>query len=84
MSQHRLYERPRRLPGTAPAVIGIMACVALLGSWEVVWRVEGRNAAPESLLLEFITGFIILFGTLFVAGTITGVIPRGKPHGRRG
>jgi len=73
----------RRTP--TAATVGAIVSISLLVSWMFVNRTGGIEKPAASMLLEFLTVFIVTCGGVLVAAGLVGLIPiRGFPRiGRR-
>ena len=74
-----LQPRPHRRTPSA-AIVGVMASIALLVAWAFERRVPGLERPAATLLLEFLLAFVTMFGTLVVAGFVTGILLLGRRH----
>jgi hypothetical protein len=64
------------------AILGVMISIALLITWTFVSRLEGGATRPETLLLEFLTTFIVVCGALVVASAAVGLLPLARRRRR--
>jgi len=80
MHNTRLRKSVRR-PLTA-AKVGVCASVALLVAWTFVRWTGGPARPAASILLEFLVGFVVLFGVLIITAMILGSIPMRGPRMR--
>jgi len=71
---HRILMPRRHGQTPTAAILGVMASVALLVAWEFERRISGIDRDAPSMLLEFLMVFAVGFGTLVVAGTLTGLL----------
>ncbi len=69
----------------AIATVGAIVSISLLASWMFVNRTGGLEKPAASMLLEFLTVFMVTCGGLWIAAAVVGLIPiRGFPRvGRR-
>jgi hypothetical protein len=76
----RIPRRPRRAVSNL-STLGVMVSIALLVTWAFIRRLD-RGASPETLLLEFLTTFIVVCGALVVAAAAVGLLPPARRRRR--